>query len=107
MIISKPFKSSEQYLKLSDYSGVHHTINLAQLIYNEFAYWVSFLIPADKITVLHLNSIKRINSYDLDVLFKLLNEERKSELHRRKRKLEDKDKKELEDEEFVVKTLLG
>ena len=107
MSTSRQYKSLGQYLRLSDYSGIHHTVNLATIIYDELAYWTSFLIPADKITILHVNSIKRITASDIDVLFKVLNEERKSELIRRKRKIEEKEQKELQEEEFVVKALLG
>lgn len=76
------------------------------IIFEEAAYWISFLVPSDKITILHINQIKRITSLDLDVLFHVLNKDKQGELVRRKKAVEQKEKEEIQAEEAIVRSIL-
>lgn len=75
-------------------------------VFEETAYWISFLIPTDKITILHVKQMKKVTSLDLDVLFHILNKDKQGELVRRKKALEQKEKEEIQAEEAIVRSIL-
>lgn len=75
-------------------------------VFEETAYWISFLIPTDKITILHVKQMKKVTSLDLDVLFHILNKDKQGELVRRKKAVEQKEKEEIQAEEAIVRSIL-
>jgi hypothetical protein len=106
MTTSRHYKSSKQYQSLSSYAGIHHFISIASIIFEETAYWISFLIPSDKITILHVKQMKRVTALDLDVLFHILDKDKQGEIARRKKALEQKEKEEIQAEEAIVRAIL-
>lgn len=94
------------YQTLSDYNGIHLTIKLAEVIHEETAYWVYFFTPSDKINMLHVNTFKRASSLDFDVLLRLTNEDVKAQIKKRKKKIEEKERQEIQEEEAIVRSLM-
>ena len=106
MTTSRHYKNSKQYQSLSSYAGIHHLIAAATVIFEDTAYWISYLVPSDKITILHIKQLKQTTSLDLDVLFHILNKDKQGELTRRKKSIQEKEKEEIQAEEAIVRSIL-
>ena len=106
MNTSRHYRNLTTYQSLSDYVGVHHTIEIANLIIEETAHWCSFLIPSDKINLLHIKAIKNATPLDFDVLFRVLVRDKVGDIARRKKEIAEKEKEEIQAEEAIVKSLL-
>jgi hypothetical protein len=104
---SKHYKSPAIYLPTSNYNGIHHTVTKAQLIYEETAQWVYSFIPADKINILHIKRIRDISVVDVGILLKLRTIDVNAEIARKRKKLADKEKQEILEEEAVVRMING
>jgi hypothetical protein len=104
---SRHYKSQAIYLPTSSYNGIHHTITKAQLIYEETAQWVYSFIPSDKINILHIKRIRDISVVDIGILLKLRTIDKHSEIARKRRKLAEKEKQEILEEEAVVRMVNG
>jgi hypothetical protein len=106
MNTSRHYRNLETYQSLSDYFGLHHTINIANIVLEETAHWCSFLIPSDKINLLHIKTIKNATALDFDILFRVLVREKIGDISRRKKEIEQKEKEEIQAEEAIVRSLL-
>jgi len=106
MNTSRHYKNLRIYPSLSDYVGIHHTVALADMILDEAAHWASYLIPTDKINMLHVKSISRATSLEFDVLFRVLTKDKSGEVLRKKQEIVQKEKEEIQAEEAIVKSLL-
>jgi hypothetical protein len=91
---------------LSNTAGIHLTVEYAKYVYTETAYWIAFNMPSDKINLLHIKTLMRVNSLELDVLFSILSQDKRLELNRKKQKAAEKEKEEIQAEEAVVRSLL-
>jgi hypothetical protein len=63
-------------------------------------------MPSDKINLLHIKPMMRANALELDVLFAVLSQDKQMEMARRKQKIEQKEKEEIQAEEAIVRSLL-
>lgn len=104
---SRHYRSPTTYLPTSSFNGLHHTITKAKLIYEETAQWVYTFIPADKINILHIKRIRDISVVDVGLLLKLRTLNAHSEIARKRRKLAEKEKQEILEEEAVVRMING
>jgi hypothetical protein len=106
MTTSRQYRTLTNYQTLISSYGIHHTINYALYIYEEVAYWISYFIETEKINILHVKRFKQITSLDLDILLKLSKKDKELQIHRKKRKLAEKEKEEIQAEEAIVRSLL-
>ena len=106
MNMSRHYRNLETYQSLSDYVGIHHTINIANVVLDETAHWCSFLIPSDKLSLLHVKSMKNATSLDFDILFRVLIRDKLGDIARRKEEIAQKEKEEIQAEEAIVRSLL-
>jgi hypothetical protein len=106
MNTSRHYKNSRTYLSLSDFVGIHHTIELAKIVLDETAHWTSYLIPTDKLNLLHIKSMRNATSLDYDILFRVLTKDKVGEVLRRKQEIAQKEKEEIQAEEAIVRSLL-
>jgi hypothetical protein len=107
MSTSRHYKSPAIYLPTSSYNGIHITITRAQLIYEETAQWVYSFTPPDKINILHIKRIKDTSVVELGILLKLKTLDVQAEITRKRKKLAEKEKQELLEEEAVVRMING
>ncbi len=56
--------------------------------------------------MLHVQRFKKLTALDLDVLLRLVKKDKEFEIARRKRKLQEKEKEEIQAEEAIVRSLL-
>jgi hypothetical protein len=73
---------------------------------DETAHWASYLVPTEKINLLHVKALSRVTSTDFDVLFRVLTKDKNGEILRRKQEIAQKEKEEIQEEEAIVKSLL-
>lgn len=106
MSTSRHYRSLETYQSLSNYVGVHHLIELANIIINETAHWSSFLVPSEKINLLHVKAIRNATALDFDILFRVLTKDKLGDISRRKEEIAQKEKEEIQVEEAIVRSLL-
>jgi uncharacterized metal-binding protein len=105
-ITSRQYRTLTPYQTLISHRGIHHTIEFATYIHDELAYWISFFVESEKINVLHVQRFKKLTALDLDVLLRLVKKDKEFEIARRKRKLQEKEKEEIQAEEAIVRSLL-
>jgi Ulp1 family protease len=106
MSTSRHYRTLETYLSLSDYVGIHHTIEIANIVLEETAHWCSFLIPTDKLNLLHVKSMRNATALDFDILFRVLTKDKLGDIARRKEEIAQKEKEEIQAEEAIVRSLL-
>lgn len=106
MSTSRHYRSLETYQSLSSYVGIHHVIEIANIILEEAAHWSAFLVPSDKINLLHIKAIKNATTLDFDILFRVLTKDKLGEISRRKEEIAQKEKEEIQAEEAIVRSLL-
>lgn len=76
------------------------------MVLDEVAYWTSYLVPSDKINLLHVKSMRNATSLDFDILFRVLTKDKLGEISRRKEEIAKKEKEEIQAEEAIVRSLL-
>ena len=106
MTTSRQYKNLTTYRTLISSNGIHHTVNYALYIYEEVAYWISYFVETEKLNILHVKRFKQITSLDLDILLKLSKKDKEQQIQRKKRKLAEKEREEIQAEEAIVRSLL-
>lgn len=56
--------------------------------------------------MLHVGALKRATSLDFDILLRLSDEDIKSQIKKRRKKIEEKERQEIQEEEAVVRSLM-
>jgi hypothetical protein len=77
------------------------------MVYEETAQWVFSFTPSDKLNILHIKRIRNISVVDIGILLKLRTIDKNAEIARKRKKLAEKEKQEILEEEAVVRMLNG
>lgn len=77
------------------------------MVYEETAQWVYSFLPSDKINILHIKRIRDISVVDISLLLKLRTLDVNAEIARKRKKIAEKEKQEILEEEAVIRMING